>query len=160
MGRLSSPAGCGGCSVRGKPGRCLQDSVSTNRGTRVRHQPRPRPTARSRFSSSSGSVSPGSKSRARRPDAPAWEATAAHLRADAHRASSGAFLRCEAPRPSVRVETASRRFKFTRQTFSAKSSRVVYMRVNGLSLDADTFRRSSLYKFQSLLEDTCGDKHS
>jgi len=50
-------------------------------------------------------------------------------------------------------------------TFSAlsaqdKSSRVVYMRVNGLSLDADTFRRSSLYKFQSLLEDTCGDKHS
>jgi hypothetical protein len=46
MRRLSPRAGCGGCSVGGKPGRCLQDSVSTNRGTRVRHHPRPRPTAR------------------------------------------------------------------------------------------------------------------
>jgi len=53
MRRLSPPAGCGGCSVRGKPRRCLQDSV--NRGTRVRHHPRPRTTARSRFSSRSGS---------------------------------------------------------------------------------------------------------
>ena len=42
MRRLSPPAGCGGCSVRGKPGRCLQDSVSTHSGTRVRHPPRPR----------------------------------------------------------------------------------------------------------------------
>jgi len=103
MRRLSSPAGCGGCSVRGKPGRCLQDSVSTNRGTRVRHQPRPRPTARSRFSSSSGSVSTGSKSRARRPDAPAWEATAAHLRAGpAGVLVEGAFA-CVRLRDSFRV---------------------------------------------------------
>ena len=53
MRRLGPPAGCGGCSVRGKPGRCLQDSV--NRGNRVRHHPRPRPTAGSRFSSRRGS---------------------------------------------------------------------------------------------------------
>ncbi len=65
MRRLSPPAGCGGCSVRGKPGRCLQDSISTNRGTRVRHHPRPRPTARSRFSSRSGSGASGRRRRAR-----------------------------------------------------------------------------------------------
>ena len=53
MRRLSPPAGCGGCSVGGKPDRCLQDSV--NRGNRVRHHPRPRPTAGSRFSSRRGS---------------------------------------------------------------------------------------------------------
>ena len=65
MRRLSPPAGCGGCSVCGKPGRCLQDSISTNRGTRVRHHPRPRPTARSRFSSRSGSGPSGRRRRAR-----------------------------------------------------------------------------------------------
>jgi len=65
MRRLSLPAGCGGCSVRGKPRRCLQDSV--NRGTRVRHHPRPRPTARSRFSSRSGSEwTVGARGRRRR----------------------------------------------------------------------------------------------
>ena len=72
MRRLSLPAGCGGCSVRGKPRRCLQDSV--NRGTRVRHHPRPRTTARSRFSSRSGSewTVGAAPARSRCPPGPPW----------------------------------------------------------------------------------------
>ena len=123
MRRLSPRAGCGGCSVGGKPGRCLQDSVSTNRGTRVRHQPRPRPTARSRFSSSSGSVSTGSKSRARRPDAPAWEATAAHLRAGpAGVLVEGAFA-CVRLRDSFRVSLG-----FPQENRSANSRAFAFAR--------------------------------
>ena len=90
MRRLSPPAGCGGCSVRGKPGRCLQDSISTNRGTRVRHHPRPRPTARSRFSSRSGSGPSGRRRRARGArlalHGPAWREGA---RAWTHQKSQG-----------------------------------------------------------------------
>ena len=90
MRRLSPPAGCGGCSVRGKPGRCLQDRVSTNRGTRVRHHPRPRPTARSRFSSRSGSGPSGRRRRARGArlalHGPAWREGA---RAWTHQKSQG-----------------------------------------------------------------------
>ena len=72
MRRLSLPAGCGGCSVRGKPRRCLQDSV--NRGTSVRHHPRPRTTARSRFSSRSGSewTVGAAPARSRCPPGPPW----------------------------------------------------------------------------------------
>ena len=72
MRRLSPPAGCGGCSVRGKPRRCLQDSV--NRGTRLRHHPRPRTTARSRFSSRSGSewTVGAAPARSRCPPGPPW----------------------------------------------------------------------------------------
>ena len=72
MRRLGPPAGCGGCSVRGKPGRCLQDSV--NRGNRVRHHPRPRPTAGSRFSSRRGSewTVGAAPARSRCPPGPPW----------------------------------------------------------------------------------------
>ena len=92
MRRLSLPAGCGGCSVRGKPRRCLQDSV--NRGTRLRHHPRPRTTARSRFSSRSGSEwTVGARGRRRRArgarlalHGPAWREGA---RAWTHQKSQG-----------------------------------------------------------------------
>ena len=74
MRRLGPPAGCGGCSVGGKPGRCLLDRVSTNRGTRVRHHPRPRPTAGSRFSSRRGSewTVGAAPARSRCPPGPPW----------------------------------------------------------------------------------------